>query len=282
MEKKAYKILLSTLTASSLILAVTTAFYYTQYEQLRRASTGLWFFGHSGSQPSPASAEVPQVLITYPPGFQEYAGAILKICDIALSKYQKVFGMSSPNIHVFIYSDAERLSLGTTAWNYRIYNHLRSIDDFKPPTMGGAHHVYGFIHEIGHIMFNTDNSTFDEGWAHYAASFRIVREVYRELGDDIWPTPYNYSNTEGEDRFLRQMNDPSLRKPGNIFAAGKILYTIDQKHGPAIFKQAKDKMHPTYVGMYDYPIYSLEEFKNVLVELTDDPSLLELFSENGF
>lgn len=78
------------------------------------------------------------------------------------------------------------------------------------------------------------------------------------------------------------MNDSDLCKPGTMYAAAKILYTIDQKYGPTIFKSAIDKMQPTYVGMYRYPIYKLEEFESLLVELTKDTSLLELFSENGF
>jgi len=67
-----------------------------------------------------------------------------------------------------------------------------------------------------------------------------------------------------------------------MYAAGKILYTIEQRHGPAIFKSAIDKMQPTYIGMYRYPLYRLEEFKNALAELTNDTGIIDLFSENGF
>jgi archaellum component FlaC len=263
----------------------------SQYEQLNQTYTSSFLFSSSGAltalgMPSAGNSYVPQIFITYPAGFQEYADAILKICDTALSDYGEVFYMYNNNyydrplvIHIFIYTNASDVSLGTTPWNYRIYLQVRSIDDMSPQV---AHHVYGFIHELGHITFLTDNGTFDEGWAHYAASIRILPEVYSQLGDDAWPQPYNYSQTEGSTRFLNEITNSSLTTPGTFYAAAKILYTIDQKYGPLIFKQAMDICHPSPKGSYNYPIYSLNEFKNALVSLTNDTSLLQLFEENGF
>lgn len=305
-------ILISILAASSLILGVATAYYHEEcvklrqtysslhaehglleetyyslvweYEKLKLPNASLLLFDYSGPKPEPnmLSYGTPQIMITYPYGLQEYADAILKICDTALSKYLAIFGISCPNIHVFIYIESERpveYPLGTTPENYRIYSYLASTYDLRPSARAW---VYGYTHEIGHIIFRTDNWTFNEGWADYAAGFRIVSEVYRELGDDAWPKPYNYSEREGRERFLRLINDPAFCQPNTMYAAGKILYTIDQKYGPSIFKSAIVKMQPTRVGMYRYPIYKLEEFKSVLVELTNDTSIPELFSQNGF
>lgn len=255
----------------------------SEYDDLNTAYQNYMatlLFNHSGYPPSPT--EDPQIFITYQAGLQEYTTAILKICQIALFKYLGVFGMSSPSIHVFIYTNASDIILGTTPFNYRIYLYIRSIEDLGPPTMSHPHHVYGFIHEIGHIMFTTDNSIFNEGWANYAAGFRIVSEVYHYLGDNAWPQPYNYSETEGRKRFLSQINNSSLCQPNTLVAASKVLYTIDQKYGPRIFKSAIDKMHPTYYGRYRYPLYTLEEFKTVLADLTNDTAILDLFSEYGF
>ncbi len=286
------------LTASYVALGSTAVFYHIRYNQLRQTYeqldeeykllnqtyVSLRLFDHSGHPPSPSaiSTEVPQILITHPAGFQEYATAILKVCHTALLKYTRVFGMSSPNIHVFIYTNASKRSLSTTPANYRVYLYIQSIKDLEEPTKSHLHHVYGFIHEIGHIMFMTDNNIFNEGWANYAAGFRIVSEVYHDLGDDVWPQPYNYSRIEGRERFLNEINNASLSQPNTFYAASKILYTIDLNYGPRIFKYAVDRLHPSEVGMYGYPIYSLEDFKNSLVELTNDTTILKLFSENGF
>lgn len=152
----------------------------------------------------------------------------------------------------------------------------------QPPNITGIHWVYGFIAELGHIMFLTDNNEFDEGWAYYAASIRILPEVYSQLGDNAWPQPYNYSQTEGSTRFLNAISNSNLNTPSSILAAAKILYMIDQKYGPFIFKEAMDMCHPSPRGFYNYPIYGLAEFKSALVSLTNDTSLSQLFEENGF
>jgi len=261
----------------------------SQYEQLNQTYTSSFLFNSSLWPVSPEITAWPQIFITYPAGFQEYANAILKICATALGDYVEVFNMPNENyfdhpltIHIFIYTDASSVILGNTPYDYRIYLYVRSIEDMQPPNISGFHWVYGFIHELGHIMFPIDNGAFDEGWAHYAPSIRILPEVYSHLGDNAWPQPYNYSQTEGSTRFLSEINNSSLTTPGSYYAAAKILYMIDQKYGPLIFKEAMDMCHPTDYGLTDYPIYSLAEFKSTLVSLTNDTSLSQLFEENGF
>jgi hypothetical protein len=257
-----------------------------QYEQLNQTYTSSFLFNTSDSMPSPFNAVQPQILITYPAGFQEYANAILKICDTALKDYCDVFNMYNGVyadcplvIHVFIYTNASSLRLSTTPYDYRIYWYLRSINDTSPKA---ASQVYGFIHELGHITFLTDNFNFDEGWAIYAAHFRILPVVYSQLGDGAWPQPYNYSQTEGITLFLSKIDNSSIAPPGTVYAASKILYMIDQEYGPLIFSKAMKTCHPTLEGFYNYPVYDLKEFESALVSLTNDTSLWQLFSENGF
>jgi hypothetical protein len=206
-----------------------------------------------------------------------------------MSDYCEVFNMYNgdilngpPVIYIFINSSALSVSLENTAADYRIYLYVRSIDDMAPPNITGIHWVYGFIHELGEITFATDNGEFDEGWAHYSASFRILPEVYSQLGDDAWPQPYNYSQTEGVTRFLNEIDNSSLTLPDTMYAAAKILYVIDQEYGPLIFKEAMEMCHLTLEGFYNYPVYSLNEFKSALVSLTNDTSLWQPFNENGF
>jgi uncharacterized coiled-coil protein SlyX len=261
----------------------------TQLEQVNQTYTSSFLFNSSDTMPSPNNSLQPQILITYPAGFQEYANAILKICDTAMIDYCDVFQMYNGVygdrpwiIHIFIYTNASSLSLSTTPWDYRVYLYVRSIQEMAPPNITGIHWVYGFIHELGHITFLTENPNFNEGWAHYAAAFRILPEVYSQLGDNAWPQPYNYSQTEGIAWLLNQIDNSSIAKPYTMFAAAKILYAIDQKYGPLIFKKAMDICHPTPHGFYNYPTYDLNEFKSALIGLTNDTSLWQLFNENGF
>ena len=76
--------------------------------------------------------------------------------------------------------------------------------------------------------------------------------------------------------------DLSRYKPGNYVAASKILYNLEKKYGSSIFSQASNKMSLMYpIGIHP-PIYKLEDFKNALVKVTGDTSILDLFSQNGF
>jgi len=283
-------ILISTLVTSLVILGISTAFYYfkerelsLECKRLDQTLSSARLFNSSGSPPSsPFSTEVPQIFITYPANFQDYATAILRICATAQSEYNSVFSISRMGSHIFIYSNATEQWLFTTPESNRIYLYVKSIDDMQPPNKSGFCHIYGFIHEMGHIAFPVDNPIFNEGWAHYAAGFRIVPAVYNRLGDNVWPQPYNYSKTEGRESFLAGINNSSLAQPRTLYAASKVLYTIDQKHGPGIFGLAIIRMRPYYSYYYRCLTYSLAEFKDTLVQLTGDPGILELFSENGF
>jgi len=253
-----------------------------EYRQLNQTYAILRLF-NSSAPPSPSYSQIPQIFVVYPAGFQEYATAILRICDRARYEYLTTFWIDFPDVYIFIYTNASARSLSTTPEDYRIYLYIRSIEDMKPPTISGLCHVFGFTHEMAHIMFKTfDSPMFNEGWAYYAAGFRIVTKLYAALGDNAWPQPYNYSQTEGSERFLSQITNASLTKPGTVYAAGKIMYTIDQKYGPGIFASAIGRMEPSYSGMYRYKLYNLNDFKNALVTVTGDASLLDLFSENGF
>ena len=223
--------------------------------------------------------------ITYPHGLDDYAEAILKICDNAHWAYYEIYHLSFPvavRISIFIFPSSH-IQLETK--RYHIYLHLPSDEYLLPPTISGVFNIFGFCHEIGHIMFMVDNGPFSEGWASYAAAFQLVPFVYRSLGEDAWPQPYNYSKYDGPDRYLKFIENEKLCKPSTSFAAVKILYTIDQKYGAELIGWSINtlkKRHTPSHYMYGYPQYSLEKFKEILVELTNDSTILGLFSEYGF
>jgi hypothetical protein len=237
---------------------------------------GGMLFKHSSSQPS-ANNEEGQVFICYPPGFQECADAVLSICSTAMSSFQTRFGMACPSIHLFFYMNADKTQIYNTN-NYRMYWYLTDSSMLRPP-LNGPYHIYGFCQAVAKMVLMFDDGVFTGGWSFYAGS-EIVDLVHFQLGNDAWPQPYDSSATEGEQRLLESID---ITEPGSYLAAAKILYTIELQYGAQIFKQALNTIEPsTYWGMYRQPIYSLDDFKNALVQVTDDDAILDLFSKNGF
>jgi hypothetical protein len=272
------------LAVSTLVLGITTAFFYMEnvayyrktveleqsYEDLEQLASHLMFYVYS---------EDGRVAVGYPLGFQEYANSILEICETAIDQYYIIFGMECPDIQVFITTNAPQVSWGIIA-GYRIYFSVGSIDDLAPSS--GYIWVYWSVSDVANAVFSTDNGNFSAGWRFYSGC-KIVSEIYRVLGDEAWPIPYNYSETEGEARLLKQINDPSLCKPGTSVAAAKILYTIEGRYGSRVFSQALNNVEPSYTeDRYHFPFYRLEDFKNALIDVTGDPSILDLFSEYRF
>lgn len=256
----------------TLFFSITTVYYYYLY----RPYEGSILFKYSGAQPS-IYTEEGQVFICYPPGFQEYGDAALKICDVAMGSFRTYFGMVCPSIQIFFYMNANETEIYNSD-NYKIYWYLTDARWLRPPP-DGPYHIYGFCQAIAKVALSFDNGTFTVGWAFYAGS-EIVELVYLELGNNAWPQPYDYSASEGNERLMKSIIDT---EPGSYLAATKILYTIELEHGARIFKQALNTIEPSmYTGMYRRPVYSLNDFKNALVRVTNDNAILDLFSENGF
>lgn len=264
---------------ATLIFALTTVYYYNLYIGAKEALQpyeDVMLFKYSGAQPS-MYAEEGQVFICYPSGFQEYADAALNICDTAMKNFPTYYGMVCPSVQIFFYMNANQTELINTV-NYRIYWYMLNINNLRPPP-NGPYHVYGFCQAIAKMALMFDDGFFTSGWAFYAGS-EIVNRIYVALGSNVWPQAYDYSLTEGTERLIEDIRDT---EPGSYFAAAKILYTIELNHGTHVFKQALDTIKPsTYVDMYRRPIYNLNDFKNALVQVTNDNTILNLFTENGF
>lgn len=239
--------------------------------------------------------------ITYPYGLDDYAEAILKICDKAFWGYCEIYRLSLPErIRVPIYmlsseeGETRMMKRGNYSKpmlcteHYQIYWEGEGDleDDLLPPTMGGAHYVFGFCHEISKMFFMFDDDAFAGGWVTSAPAFRIVPFVYRYLGESVWPKPYNYSKHDGPEHLLRIIENQTLCKLFSWEAAAKILCQIDQKYGAELIGKAiktlKESYTPCRCSVNGYPMWSLAAFKVILVELTNDPSILDLFSEYGF
>lgn len=276
----------------------------TEKENLQEEYATLSAHNQTLSEELNASYRVKQsehFTITYPYGFDDYAEAILKICEYAYWGYEVIYGLSLPlpiRIPIYMLSSEEGETPMMKSGNYskpllctehyQIYWEGEDDleDDLLPPTMGGPHYVSGFCHEIAKIFFMFDDWLFSMGWAIYAPAFRIVPFIYRYAGEEIWPQPYNYSKTEGPNSLLSIIENQTLCQPNSYYAAAKILYQIDQKYSAELIGEAintlKENHTPSGYSSNKYPTYSLTAFREILVELTDDPTILDLFSEYGF
>ena len=265
------------------LLVVGAIFYfYSESESLRQELTVSYRVRMDGN-----------FVITYPYGLDDYAEAILQICSKASQGFKAIYRLSvqtSARISIYVSSNCSQLLLYTNY--YQIYLNLTTDEDLLPPTMGGHHQIFGFCHEIGHMIFLVDNYDFNEGWATYSAAFRIVPYVYQSLGQNVWPQPYNYSEADGSDRYLKFVfENQTLCTPGSMYAATKLLYTIDQKcgqYGPLLLGDAirtLEKNGSLKHGL-GYPWYNLGEFKDTLTRQLasyfNDTTIESLFSEYGF
>jgi len=214
--------------------------------------------------------------VHYRPEFSRYARSILDLMEVALEGYQEEYGLTLEQdevIHIHISRDralsnraplyvAER----TIFWNI-------SYDiQVLPPG------VYGFVHGLGYILALFESKTFGQGWAHYSASVILSRYVYPRLGDGAWPEPYNYSRTEGIERLVSQLESVEWL---TYRAAAKILFLIDQRHGPALIGNAYLSVRQRIAARLNIPITevcpTVDEFREELVRLSGDASILELF-----
>lgn len=221
---------------------------------------------------------------------EPYADAILNILNVSRQGYSEIFGNGGlilSSIHVFLEKNDSltQPKLYTDGLD-SIYLTVSSDDDLLSPqnrTTYSASMVYGFAHELGHIMFATDDPDFNEGWAVYTAEYQIVPYIYSTLGDGAWPNHYNYSQLEGRTRFLSIVNNESLCKPGNSYTAARILFTLDQEYGPRTIGNAVSLVKSKYSSLILSGVEpKLQYFADALVQLTNNASIPNLFAENGF
>lgn len=223
---------------------------------------------------------------------EEYADAILNLCEVAYQGYKEVYGIDllkdypDPKIQITARFGG-RLALWVAPDSNPDINLVApNIERLGPPRQAGgkgAHHVYGFVHEMGHITiaFDEEKGAWTQGIAHYIGS-QLLPYVEKRLGDKAWPVPYDYVNIEGPPRLMKGIEKA---EPGTHDAACKVLYEIEKKHGPKVIGQAvyktKEMGHSSLMpgGVKQYPI---ENFKSALIEITGDKEIEKLFSDNGF
>jgi len=105
----------------------------------------------------------------------------------------------------------------------------------RAPTHGGPHVVYGFCHELGHVLCGWEDS--EHQWAHYLGSW-VTSDVFAKLGRSGWVDPYDYGALEGLPRFVEEVEGvtPGV---GEAKAVASLFQRIgerfgQERYGPAI------------------------------------------------
>lgn len=224
------------------------------------------------------------VRVEYPSSLEQHARHIAQICDAAWQAYADLYGLPLPEtIQVKITLDPkQRLRLFTDGKD-TIFFQLADERQLLPPTQGGPHNVYGFCHEMGHIVFyhRMKNTTgmpegVGEGWAHYFGSV-VVSHVYEKLGEKVWTPPHNYHESSGLPRLLRQVQTEERLRHDPTARGAKVLYDVERKFGKKGLGQVANKMpaqQPTGKEL-------VPKFVAALVEVTGDASAARLVPQSS-
>ncbi|MGO8752398.1 MAG: hypothetical protein ACLQNE_41190 [Thermoguttaceae bacterium] len=120
----------------------------------------------------------------------------------------------------------------------RVYMTLGDKRQLLPAHQSGVFHIHGLAHELGHIVLYRSlvnlsllADGWGEGWAVYLSSFMAVPYLYRELGPAAWPYSYNFLETEGPARYLRQFAEGGARDFGPTLNSVRALHLLEQKLG---------------------------------------------------
>ena len=144
---------------------------------------------------------------------EKHAEAIAAVIETAREAAIEQFGFDMPDtVAVKIQCDPAKRPRLFTDGQDRLFLTIRSERDLRQPRHSGIFNLYGLCHELGHLaMYRVlrergwMTTAAAEGWAHFVGS-RLVDEVYRRAGPDVWPDRYDY-RADGTQRLNRQLRD---------------------------------------------------------------------------
>lgn len=207
----------------------------------------------------------------------EYVRALAKVASESRRVYAEEFGFAMPQkVFLRIEKNPQGNANLWTDGESRMFLTISSNADLKPPMESGVFNIYGVAHELAHIAMYSSLSRnlgvadgVAQGWAHYAGSL-AVDKVYAKLGPDVWPDPYNYSESEGMARLASQ-----AERGGSTSAeqkAATMFYEIDRKYGAGTSAVA---MKNALAGKPEGKDL-MARFAGALTEVTKDQSASEL------
>jgi len=175
------------------------------------------------------SMSTEHVIVYYPERYDIYAECIARLLEAALDAcVQKFHFLYEHRITVTIeHSNRSALWVGVPepqiTWEFSEERHL------LPPAKGGPHNVYGFIHELGHlILWIEDAPSLAQGWADYFG-FTLMPLVWEQLGESAWPIPHNYWEIELQRR--KNWEERALSNPESDTWAAWYFWQLEQRYG---------------------------------------------------
>jgi hypothetical protein len=213
-----------------------------------------------------------------------YARAVADLYECCHAILKDQFGMEAGfcvvpgrRLHVHILAEKEQsLKLWTSPANEEfplVTNTMPTWErGLSPPEEGGPHVVYGYCHELGHVLMGWKDSRHQ--WAHYLGSV-LVDEVADKLGDSVWPKPYDYY-AEGMARFKKAIQGKTPGRDTDEGAA-RIYYEVEKIFGRKIWGKALHWIRENREGetFNAIRLYCLDDLKEALLDLGCDSAAVE-------
>jgi len=177
----------------------------------------------------------------------KWGKSALDLAEAARAGYLELFGFSHISkvpgkkvrilIHVDPSIEKSRLFFHPTPM---YHSELRyEMPDEKYLTLAGQRRiVYGFCHELGHMvaMWGKYREVEDDkhAWAHYTGCL-VVEKVYDRLGNEPWPTWTSYQRRASGVTRLRKQIDGKTSGVGSYDAILTLFHTIGAEFGTDVY-----------------------------------------------
>jgi hypothetical protein len=219
-----------------------------------------------------------------------FSNAILRNCETALMGYKSIFGIdiypkNKISISAILDTNMKKTQLYVNPYTDPIEIHLelKNMIPLNRPSEGGYNNIFGFAHELGHVVMMFDDSEFGEGFATYFG-IHITDYIYTQLGKNAWPYPYDYVKNEGSGKIdqIEKRNDKS-------YASQTVLglEQLDRKYGKKCIVDAITKMknnenkrviYTTHNGkLWTSRIYRKDDFIREVCGVIEDSNIKILF-----
>ena len=181
---------------------------------------------------------------------RKWAGAALRLAEAARDGYLERFGFTAISkvpgkkirilIHVDPMHSKSRLYFHPSP-PYHGEMRYEVADENSLTRAGKQRLVYGFCHELGHMvaMWGQFNRVEDDkhAWAHYTGCL-VVEDVYEKLGNEPWPTWTAFQRrASGEARLLKQIEGKTAGT-GSYESILKLFHEIGTEFGTKAYGKA--------------------------------------------
>jgi hypothetical protein len=212
---------------------------------------------------------------------EAYARAVARIYESCQAILKEKWGVEQgfcvmPGKRLHVHICAERggsLSLFTSPGSTRYPLVVNNMSDWEsglaPPDQGGPHVVYGYCHELGHVLMGWEDSRHQ--WAHFVGS-RLLEDVVDRLGEKTWPKPYDY-RSEGMARYMAKIEGASPGRDSDEGTA-RIFYEVGEAFGLEIWGKVLTwiREHREGKPFHALRLYKLDDIRDALLDLECDES----------